>query len=227
MISRRPTQPTTKTMEYLTSLEDRLSKRSNYLEDLHFEAAIDAELTSVPQNRKAQVKDSPIFDDYVNPHSVSNCLSPYVPSEGKRLAACLDFTDLSGGDNRESAVLMDLGCGDGRVCIAATKISGCRSVGLDVSPACIQMARDVAREELKEKQTMCSFYDCDATSDPNELLNGMWPRFPHQARTYPLTNQPLFICSKGATSRWEETFGRPLSYFSTHTRLCSASLRLC
>jgi hypothetical protein len=48
---------------------------------------------------------------------------------------------------------------------------GCKSIGFDVSPLCIGMARDVAKEEgLSEEQ--CSFHTVDATVDPDEFLAG-------------------------------------------------------
>ena len=51
--------------------------------------------------------------------------------------------------------------------------SGCNSIGFDVSPLCIGMARDVAKEEgLREEQ--CSFHQVDATVDPNEFLAGKY-----------------------------------------------------
>jgi hypothetical protein len=50
-------------------------------------------------------------------------------------------------------------------------IIGCRSIGLDVSPLCIDMAKEVTRaEDLSDDQ--CSFYMTDATINPDELLQG-------------------------------------------------------
>jgi hypothetical protein len=48
---------------------------------------------------------------------------------------------------------------------------GCRAIGFDVSPPCIAMAKQVALDEgLSEDQ--CSFYEVDATMDPDILLKG-------------------------------------------------------
>ncbi|KAL7572051.1 hypothetical protein ACA910_001701 [Epithemia clementina (nom. ined.)] len=159
-------------MDYVETLENRLSARSNHLEELHMEAAIDAELTLVANPNSSdggRGDNSPIFEDYSNPHSVRNCLSPYVPSKADRLQA---FFKLLGATetSHKAEVLLDLGCGDGRVCIAAAKILGCRSIGLDISPPCIKMAQDIAQEELQENNGKCSFYACDATIDPDKLL---------------------------------------------------------
>jgi SAM-dependent methyltransferase len=109
-------------------------------------------------------KNQPIFDDYTNPNAVPNCLSPYVPTSAERIAALVQFVNLQAND-----VLLDIGCGDGRVCIAATKLTGCRAIGLDVSPLCINMARQVAREEGLLEGSV-EFYQTDATVDPNILL---------------------------------------------------------
>jgi SAM-dependent methyltransferase len=158
--------------KYVRSLEERLTARSDTLEEVHMEAAIDAELTDTsasranpavaPSQQKCQEK---IFDDYVNPNSVDNCLSPYVPTQADRIAAFVSFVGLQKED-----VLLDIGCGDGRVCVSAIKLSDChRAVGLDVSPACIQMARQVAADEGLDEAT-CSFYELDATIAPQLLL---------------------------------------------------------
>ena len=190
-------------MDYVQHLEQRLAERSNELEEIHLEAAIDAELTTVAaptttnddddkkqtvqassqQNSNATTNYEPIFADYSNPHSVAHCLSPYVPSSADRVAAFLQFSGLyaspssSTTENRAGVeVLLDLGCGDGRVCIAATKLTGCCSIGVDVSPPCIEMAQIIAQQELEssEQQDQCRFYACDATLDPDQLLLGQW-----------------------------------------------------
>ena len=45
-------------------------------------------------------------------------------------------------------------------------------MGIDVSPACIEMAMDIAKEEgLPEN--LYSFYEADATVDPDILFSGV------------------------------------------------------
>lgn len=44
-------------------------------------------------------------------------------------------------------------------------------MGVDVSPPCIQLARQIANEEGLEKM-QCSFSEVDATMDPERLLEG-------------------------------------------------------
>jgi 2-polyprenyl-3-methyl-5-hydroxy-6-metoxy-1,4-benzoquinol methylase len=166
--------------DYVSTLEERLGDRSDRLEEIHMEAAIDAELTdtntdssaanpviALPVVSSAERKEM-LFDDYTNPNAVSNCLSPYVPTQAERIAAFVSFAGLEADD-----FLLDIGCGDGRVCIAAATIAGCCTAGIDVSPPCISMANEVAREEgLSESQ--CAFFEADATIDPDVLLAGEW-----------------------------------------------------
>ena len=130
-------------IEFINQLDKRLKDRSDELEDVHLEAAIDAQLTSINgaesnsdpvmvasrsnndnyndgfQGHEAEKENVVIFHDYSNPNAVSNCLSPYVPSTPEKIAAFVSWTGLS-----ENDILLDIGCGDGRVCVAASKLSG-------------------------------------------------------------------------------------------------------
>ena len=111
---------------FASSLESRLEKRSNQLEEIHLEAAIDAQLTVLGGSdvEVRHEKNQVIFDDYTNPNAVANCLSPYVPSSADRIQSFVKWVELAPFDGHGGDVLLDLGCGDGRVCIAASKISG-------------------------------------------------------------------------------------------------------
>jgi SAM-dependent methyltransferase len=144
--------------DYLVALEKRLDERSNLLEDIHLEAAIDAKVVDEDADN-AQ-------GDNCNSNAVENCWSPYVPSQAARIAEFLSFAELNASD-----VLLDIGCGDGRVCVAAAALLSCRSIGMDVSPPCIAMAKQIAQEEgLSPFQ--CSFYQADMSADPDALLHG-------------------------------------------------------
>jgi SAM-dependent methyltransferase len=148
--------------DYLVALEKRLDERSNLLEDIHLEAAIDAQVDD------EDADNAPGSDccRHSNPNAVENCWSPYVPSQANRIAEFLSFAELKASD-----VLLDIGCGDGRVCVAAAASVSCRSIGMDVSPPCIAMAKLIAQEEgLSPFQ--CSFYQADMSADPDVLLNG-------------------------------------------------------
>lgn len=175
---------TTSFLEYVSALENRLATRSDDLEEKHMEAAIDAQLIdtsqqsnsnplllSTPQPQPGSTGPTtsthpPLFDDYTNPNAVPNCLSPYVPAQAVRIAALPRFAKLEASD-----VLLDLGCGDGRVCVAMSKLTGCRAVGVDLSPLCIRLATDLAWEEQGDGVD-CTFFQADATLDPTQLLHG-------------------------------------------------------
>lgn len=144
-------------MEFTASLEERLAARSDRLEEVHLEAAIDAQFVVGDDDEDSLTSTR-------NPNAIENCLSPYVPSKAEHIAAFASFAELTAND-----VLLDIGCGDGRVCIASSS-STCRSIGVDVSPPCIAMAKQVAGEEGLASR--CAFYQADMTIDPDDLLDG-------------------------------------------------------
>ena len=122
---------------FISQLEFRISDRAESLEEIHLDAAIDAQLTNLSagttnsnpvirwpedecQSRDCtNTKNQVIFDDYVNPNSVKNCLSPFVPSPSARIEAFIRLTQLTSND-----IVLDIGCGDGRVCISVAKTIG-------------------------------------------------------------------------------------------------------
>ncbi len=65
---------------------------------------------------------------------------PYVPTPPAVVDAMLDMGGVKKGD-----VLYDLGCGDGRIVIAAAKRFGVRGVGIDIDPERIQEANENAK----------------------------------------------------------------------------------
>jgi SAM-dependent methyltransferase len=189
----RSLKSTDTTTSFVSDLEDRLKSTSDALEEMHMEAAIDIATKESDDG------------DLTNLNSVANCLSPYVPTAASRIEAFVSWIELRGSSSTEEQgdILLDIGCGDGRICIATTKMSGkpntllrafenvntnsfkcylsilliyhssgCQSFGLDVSALCVNMAREVAKEEgLSEEK--CCFYQVDATEDPDLLLSGM------------------------------------------------------
>ncbi len=64
----------------------------------------------------------------------------YVPTPAEIVDRMLDVAGVRAGD-----VVYDLGCGDGRMVIAAAKKYGTRGVGVDLDPARIREARANAR----------------------------------------------------------------------------------
>jgi SAM-dependent methyltransferase len=67
--------------------------------------------------------------------------TPYVASEPRVVDAMLELAHVTGSDT-----VYDLGCGDGRIVIAAARKYGARGVGIDINPARIEEARTNARD---------------------------------------------------------------------------------
>jgi SAM-dependent methyltransferase len=151
---------TDKPEQYVRALEARLAEQSDELEQAHMEAAIDFQFYALDDD------DGVADGASVNESSVSNCLSPFVPTRAEKIEAFLQFASLT-----EADVLLDIGCGDGRVCIATAKARCCRlTIGLDVSPLCIDAASKIVAEEGIDKDR-CRFYQADATVEPSKLLD--------------------------------------------------------
>jgi len=71
---------------------------------------------------------------------------PFVPTTDAAVAEMLKLGDVKKGD-----VVYDLGCGDGRIVIAAAK-AGARGVGLDINPVRIAEAKANAKKAGVEDQ---------------------------------------------------------------------------
>jgi SAM-dependent methyltransferase len=71
---------------------------------------------------------------------------PYVPTTEEAVMAMLKLADV-----KESDVVYDLGCGDGRIVIAAAKEYGAHGVGIDINPERIQEAEANAKKAGVEK----------------------------------------------------------------------------
>ena len=73
-------------------------------------------------------------------------LAPYVPSSPEVVDRMLALAKVGAND-----VVYDLGCGDGRIVIAAAKKYGARGVGVDIDPQRINEAIANARKAGVEK----------------------------------------------------------------------------
>jgi len=71
---------------------------------------------------------------------------PYVATSDEAVQAMLKLADVKKGD-----IVYDLGCGDGRIVIAAAKVAGARGVGIDIDPQRIQEANDNAKKAGVER----------------------------------------------------------------------------
>lgn len=66
---------------------------------------------------------------------------PYVPTTQEAVQAMLKLAGVEKSD-----VVYDLGCGDGRIVIAAAKLYGARGVGIDIDPQRIREAKENTRK---------------------------------------------------------------------------------
>jgi len=71
---------------------------------------------------------------------------PFVPTTDEAVHSMLKLADV-----KKTDVVYDLGCGDGRIVIAAAKDFGARAVGIDINPVRIKEARENARKAGVEK----------------------------------------------------------------------------
>jgi SAM-dependent methyltransferase len=66
---------------------------------------------------------------------------PYLPTTEPAVQSMLKLAGVKSTD-----VVYDLGCGDGRIVVAAAKDFGARGVGIDINPERIKEARDNAKK---------------------------------------------------------------------------------
>jgi precorrin-6B methylase 2 len=66
-------------------------------------------------------------------------LAPYVPTPHAVVKTMLELAELS-----EDDVIVDLGCGDGRIVVAAARDYGARGIGIDIDPELIEKAKRLA-----------------------------------------------------------------------------------
>src|SRR5215831_395566 len=66
---------------------------------------------------------------------------PYVPTTDEAVQAMLKLADV-----KKTDVVYDLGCGDGRIVIAAAKDFGAHGVGIDINPVRISEAKENAKK---------------------------------------------------------------------------------
>jgi len=66
---------------------------------------------------------------------------PYVPTTDEAVQAMLKLADV-----KKTDIVYDLGCGDGRIVIAAAKTYGAHGVGIDIDPQRIQEAKENAKK---------------------------------------------------------------------------------
>ncbi len=67
---------------------------------------------------------------------------PYVPTTPEAVQAMLKLADV-----KKTDIVYDLGCGDGRIVIAAAKTYGAHGVGIDIDSERIKEAKENAKKE--------------------------------------------------------------------------------
>jgi SAM-dependent methyltransferase len=84
---------------------------------------------------------------------------PFVPTPNEVVEAMLKLGGVKGGD-----VLYDLGCGDGRIVVAAAQKFGARATGIDIDPERIKEANENAKRagvENKVRFLQQNLFDAD------------------------------------------------------------------
>ena len=80
------------------------------------------------------------YDPSPLPREVAN--APYFQTPPDVLDIMLKEADLGKND-----VIYDLGCGDGRIVVAAAERHGCKGIGFDIDPDRVSEARALAKEK--------------------------------------------------------------------------------
>jgi cyclopropane fatty-acyl-phospholipid synthase-like methyltransferase len=76
----------------------------------------------------------------LGPAAVGQNLAPFVPTPDDVVDRMLTLAKVTRQD-----VVYDLGCGDGRIPIAAAKKYGAKGVGLDIDPSLVELAKANAK----------------------------------------------------------------------------------
>lgn len=186
-------------LEFCILLEQSLKKDSDELEEIHMEAAIDAGFAELDIDNDTDNDNNNENKSTINKNSVQNCLSPYVPTNAQKIISFFEFVGLlpsdkviSNKDNptttaegnvppeidtrqqhciNQNDILLDIGCGDGRICIAASQLNLVKkAIGIDISPPCITMAKST--QQLYNIDTnQCIFYRYDITKFLVHIIN--------------------------------------------------------
>jgi predicted O-methyltransferase YrrM len=126
---------------------------------------------------------------YVGSHTREDIpdLAPYVPTPNMVVEKMLQIAEVEKGD-----VIIDLGCGDGRIVITAAKEYGARGIGVDIDPQLIEESNRLAKkagvdhlvdfrvqDATKTELSSATVVSLYLTPDANELLR---PRLEKQLK---------------------------------------------
>ena len=101
---------------YISSLCSRLAIQSDSLEEEHLKSSMDAQMLLSSSTESLLTA-----EERTNKDAVPNILSPYTPTPSSKILSFFSASSLSSSD-----VMLDVGCGDGRVCVAAAHELGCK-----------------------------------------------------------------------------------------------------
>jgi protein-L-isoaspartate O-methyltransferase len=92
-------------------------------------------------------------------------LAPYVATPHAVVDAMLKLAELSQDD-----VIIDLGCGDGRIVVAAARDYGARGIGVDIDPELIEKAKRLAKSSGVDHLVEFRVEDATRTSLANATV---------------------------------------------------------
>jgi precorrin-6B methylase 2 len=81
---------------------------------------------------------------------------PFVPTTEEAVAAMLKLADV-----KKTDIVYDLGCGDGRIVIAAARIYGAHAVGIDINPVRLAEANENLKKAGPEVAKLVRFEEND------------------------------------------------------------------
>ena len=134
------------------------------------------------------VPEPPIVEDVAETVMVSMCgmgccLAPRTVRRRVTINGPTPFEQIETGlallELDADSILYDLGSGDGRVCVLASKLYGCRSVGLDLRSAAVELAKRNAKANGVEHLTR--FYTADADAANLEQATALYAHLPKSA----------------------------------------------
>jgi SAM-dependent methyltransferase len=98
------------------------------------------------------------IDIWVGAHGRSDAedLAPFVPTPPEVVTKMLELVHPT-----KDSIVYDIGCGDGRIVIAAAVTYGAHGVGIDIDPERIKESKENARKAAVEK--LVKFREADAT----------------------------------------------------------------
>lgn len=89
-------------------------------------------------------------------------LSPFLPSSRDIFLSLFSLLD---GHLASSDVMLDIGCGDGRVVLAACLKYDCFGIGIDISENCIRAAGELQDRATKERRLRTAWLCGDCVKD--------------------------------------------------------------